>query len=312
MSRGYVLVAGNDHHYLELAVSAACSLRVNDDKPIALLISGGVSVPRKYYALFDYVIAFDPRPPFDGDFLRRFVIETYTPFEKAMHVDADCFLVGPNIQYFWDRFDSLAFGVMANFRTSGKCYRDQIEVDKIIACGMAPGVYETNWGIFYYHNNGANEVMARGRELVRRFVAKDDDITTTYFSRPGQLSDEPIWGIALAQSGIRVLPFDYTNQLQVTSPNSSNHVFDYANKTFSVQKGGISNVRGQFYHYAEMYPLKCYLEGVIHYRRAMNVELPRILTADGRVIEGRDWATRIEDIVDSLYREARVAFKFVT
>lgn len=311
MSKGYVLVAAKDYHYLELAVSAACSLRVNDDKPIALLISGGLRVPRKYLDLFDWVIAFDPPAPYDGDFLRRFVLEDYTPFEKAMHVDADCLLIGRGIQSFWERFDSAPFGVLAQFQTSGKCYAGTTDIDQIVQNGISPGVYVTNWGVFYYHNTGDNEIMRRGRELIRQHIAKERDIPLTYFSRTGQLSDEPIWGIALAQSGIKVPGLDYGNLLQVTSPSTSNYVFDYAHHSFSVQKGGLPNVRGQFYHYAAMNPLDGYLEGVVYYRNILRTPLPAINTVNGDRLPAEEWTREIKTAVGVMQSAGKATFRFV-
>ena len=309
-SEGYILIAANKHHYLELAVSAACSLKYNDDRPIALMISGGLSVPKCYSGLFDHIVAFDPGPPYDGMFVRRFVLEQYSPFARCMHIDADCLLIGDNIDRFWNMFSNRPFGVMANLKTSGKCYRDTLDIDEVVQAGLAPGVYITNWGVFYYENTGSNIVLQKGRELLEMMLNDDEAFKTSYFSRPGQLSDEPLWGIGLAQTGIDVPEHNYGALLQLTSPNTSNHQFDFAGRKFHARKGGIPKATGEIYHFAAMNPLDGYLDGTRFYREQFQVPLPGIATKGGAVLAPSDWISDVQGAAAQMMDGTSPTFEF--
>lgn len=309
-SEGYILIAANKHHYLELAVSAACSLKYNDDRPIALMISGGLSVPKCYSGLFDHIVAFDPGPPYDGMFVRRFVLEKYSPFGRCMHIDADCLLIGDNIDRFWSQFADRPFGVMANLKTSGKCYQDTLDIDEVVQAGVAPGVYVTNWGVFYYQNTGDNIVLQKGRDLLEMMLNDDDAFKASYFSRPGQLSDEPLWGIGLAQTDIHVPEHDYGALLQLTSPNTSEHKFDFAGRKFHARKGGIPKARGEIYHFAAMNPLDGYLDGTCFYREQFQVPLPSIIPNGGAVLAPEDWTADVPGAVVQMMDGTRPVFEF--
>ncbi|MHA7898277.1 MAG: hypothetical protein ACX94B_00325 [Henriciella sp.] len=309
-SEGYILIAANKQHYLELAVSAACSIRLNDHRPIALLISGGLSVPRIYHNLFDHIVAFDPSAPYDGMFVRRFVLENYSPFERCMHVDADCLLIGDDIERFWTLFKDRPFGVMAQLHKSGKCYRDTLDVDEVVRAGIAPGVFVTNWGVFYYQNTGDNIVMRNGRNLLETMLEDEKSLRTSYFSRPGQLSDEPLWGIGLAQTDIPVSAHDYGALLQLTSPNTSEHHFDFAGRKFHAKKGGFPRATGEIYHFAFMHPLDGYLAGTKFYREEQSVPLPAILTESGDEILPEEWRIDIPSVVPRMLNKGRPSFQF--
>ena len=309
---GYVLIAANQQHYLEMAVSAACSLKFNDNRPVALLVSGGLSVPKQYFGVFDQIVAFDPPQPYDGMFIRRFMLDTYSPFNKCMHVDADCLLIGNNIEKFWTLFAGRPFGVMAQFQSTGKCYNGGIDVDEIVASGLSDGLYVTNWGVFYFEARSDNPVLAKGRELLEGHIAGNLPAPATYFSRPGQYSDEPLWGLALALTGEKMPAHNYSGLLQLTSPNTRNHRFDFAGRNFSVDKGGAINATGEFYHFAAMNPLSGYLAGTVFYREEMDIPLPALTSARDEVITPSVWKSSISDVVDRLTMDGKVEFKFAT
>ena len=307
---GYILVASNEHHYLEMAVSAACSLKYNDSRPIALLISGGVSVPKQYLSLFDVIVAFDPKPPYDGMFVRRFLLEQYSPFKRCMHIDADCLLIGSNINKFWTMFRDKPFGVMAQFHKSGKCYRDTIDVDEIVSSGISDGVYVTNWGVFFYENSGNNPVMENARILYQSMLQQTLETDASYFSRPGEMSDEPLWGIGLAQTDIDIPTHDYSGLLQLTSPSTSNHKFDYENKCFYARKGGVPQATGEIYHFAAMNPLDEYLEGIKFYRWKLGIPLPALIDATSTQLDASMWSENISDVVHKLFNKGHPSFQF--
>lgn len=242
--------------------------------------------------------------------MRRFSLEKYTPFAKAMHIDADCLLIGNNINKFWELFHELPFGVMANLQTTGKCYRDQIDVDAIREHEIAQGVYITNWGVFSFDNSGNNSVMARARDLLELQVSGRTKTALSYFSRAGEYSDEPFWGIALAQLEIKLPELDYGDLLQLTSPNTSEHIFDYERGYFSAKKGGISNATGQIFHFAAMNPLDHYLNGIKFYRESLNIPLPAIVCADGTELAPADWSQNVSTASQKMKRDGKSMFKF--
>lgn len=291
-AEGYVLIASDSQHYLELAVNAACSLRFNDSRPIALLVSGGVRVPAIYRELFDFVVAFDPEPRVGSMFVKRFDLEKYTPFQRAMHIDADCLLVGNDIDRFWAMFAGKPFGVFAQYQDSGKCYRDQIDIDAIRRAGIAKGVYVTNWGVFYYENSGFNPVLKKAKELLELERSEALDVRLSYFSRPQEYSDEPFWGIALSQLELDISPHDYGNLLQCTSPNTADWDFDYEKRKFEVTKGGLTNVRGEIFHFANLNPLQYYLRGINFYRTAKGIPLPTLIVGS-EALSPDYWISRI-------------------
>jgi len=307
---GYILIAANEHHYLEMAVSAACSLKTNDSRPVALLISGGISVPKHYSGLFDHIVAFDPPPPYDGMFVRRFVLERYSPYKRCMHIDADCMLIGGNINKFWDMFAGRPFGVMAQYQSAGSCYNNGINVDEIVESGLSDGIYVTNWGVFYYEASSDNPVLAKGRELLEGHIAGTMPAPTTYFSRPGQYSDEPLWGLSLALTGEEMPRHDYQGLLQCTSPNTRNHNFDFDGQKFTVDKGGTLGATGEIYHFAAMHPLDGYLHAIAHYRDKQAIALPALIAADSTMIKADNWRFNTAEVTPRLFKEAKPYFKF--
>lgn len=292
--QGYVVIAANRAHYLELAVTAACSLKINDNRPVALLISGGLRIPKDYFSVFDWIIAFDPEPPFDGMFIRRFMLDSYTPFERSMHVDADCLLIGSDISRYWALFDGSPVGAMASLVKQGAHFNGAIDVGRLIDEGIAEEFYLGNWGVFYFEGGRANPVLEEGRSIFKRHLNGEFKAPVTYFSKPGQFSDEPIWGIALPRAGVKAVKPDYSNLLQGTSPNSQDHVFDFENKKFVMKKNGIPGVSGQFFHFCALSPLDPYLRGLIYFRRRMGVPLPDIKTSDGVIVSSATWENEVE------------------
>lgn len=306
---GYVLLADNDQNYVEMAVSLACSLRCNDNKPIALLKGPNLEVPDVYQGIFDFVIDFDPPKPFDGIFTRRFILDEYSPFENSFHVDVDCLLIKPTISQFWSRFSGMPFGCMANMVMNGKVYSEQIDVASIINLNIANGVYQNNWGVFYFEKcNNQNPVMSRSRCLLEMELSGKLPINLSYYSRPGELSDEPFWGIAISQLGIELPKFEYMNMLQVTSPNTSSYNFTYAENNFTVLKSNILH-SGCFFHYCSLNPVYEYLIGIIHYRNALNIPLPSLLI-ENKIFDINEYLTANKE--SPTFKESALNIKFKT
>ncbi len=291
---GYVLIAANSEHYLELAVNAACSLRKYDNRPTALMISGGLQVPSRYLHLFDCVVAFDPHGLFGGNFTRRFVLDAYTPFRRSMHVDADCLLLSRSVDQAWAQFRGLPVGTVAHTVKEGIFFNNAIDVGALVNAGICDQFALTNWGVFYFEVEEGLEncVMAEARQLLEAEAQGRSLHRYTYLSQPGQYSDEPIWGLALPRAGISALEPDYACLLQATSPNSSAHVFDFEAPRFSMTKGSRSGVSGYFFHFCGLRPLAEYLQGVRYFRRAMDVPMP-VITEGTAMIHADDWQAAI-------------------
>lgn len=304
---GYVIVAANSEHYLELAVNAACSLKTLDNRPVALLISGGLLVPRDYLGIFDYIVSFDPLGVYGGNFTRRFVLDRYTPFSRSIHVDADCFLVSRKIDRMWERFRGLPVGTMAHVIDSGIHFNGGVDVGALVEAGVCTKFPMTNWGVFYFEADeaAANPVMQEARALLEAHIAGNTPAAYTYFSQPGQYSDEPIWGLALARVGIEPLRPDYSELLQATSPNSSDHKIDYEEATISMRKGGLNDVSGHFFHFCGISPFQIYLEGVLHFRGKMGISPPVLTTREGRVLFPEDMVGKVGGMPDRGWRFSR-------
>jgi hypothetical protein len=308
---GYILLALGPQHYIELAVTCACSLRYSDQRPIALLVSPGMVVPQMYRHLFEYIIPFEPEPPYGGMFTCRFILDRISPFERCMHIDVDCLLIADGIDSFWSRFSGMPFGVLANKVTSGKLYRDQIDVDALREAGIADGIYTTNWGVFYYETTENNAVFQEVRSLLQWQMSGLAPLPLSYYSRPSQLSDEPFWAIALSRLGLTVPPLNSEKMLQVTSPLTTEHIFDFGGRSFSVKKAG-RHSSGVIYHFAAMHPLTSYLQGTHFYRNAAGVPLPSISLTGASEAASTQWTTNFAEMARTLSAPMSPAYRFAS
>jgi hypothetical protein len=203
----------------------------------------------------------------------------------------------------------MPFGVLANKVVSGKLYRDQIDVDALRKAGVADGIYTTNWGVFYYEAGEDNAVFQEVRSLLQMQLAGRTPVALSYYSRPGQLSDEPFWAIALSRLGLTVLPLNPDFGLQVTSPLTTDHKFDYESRLFSVKKAGRLST-GQLYHFAAMHPLAAYLAGVSFYRNVARIPLPTLHSGSGSTYDMTTWSHDWNALSRVLAPAGSPAFRF--
>ncbi|WP_159818868.1 hypothetical protein [Cyanobium sp. Copco_Reservoir_LC18] len=281
-SQGYIIQAFGDIHYKELALACACSIRLNDPKrDICLLTDSLKDLPPYFHQVFTDIFASSPSEPYDGSFSRKFILDQESPYGRNIHVDADCLLVRKGMNAFWERFAGLPACFPSQRKESGTHWNGAISIDNLIAKGLVDSVYLLNSGVFYYESSKSksNRFFETVRSLYLSFL---DDPSTglSYFARPGQVSDEPIFGAAISRHPECSIPFDYRNLLQLTSPNTSMWSVDYVSSTFSAKKGGLHDTTGQFIHFCEMTPLAHYLQGIIYYRSFFS--LPVLIASIGK------------------------------
>ena len=153
-------------------------------------------------------------------------------------------------------------------------------------------------------------VLKKGRDLLEMMLNDDEAIKTSYFSRPGQLSDEPLWGIGLAQTDVDVPEHNYGALLQLTSPNTTNHQFDFAGRKFHARKGGIPKAKGEIYHFAAMNPLDGYLDGTRFYREQFDIPLPNLVSDSGTVLTPEQWMRDVKGAAADMMTDTRPTFQF--
>jgi hypothetical protein len=243
----------------------------------------------KELTLFDHVVAFDPIGVHCGNFTRRFVLDIFSPYVHSMHVDADCFLLSRNVDEIWGKLKGRDVGVMGYLVNSGVHHNGTVDVTALVSAGVCKNFVLTNWGVFYFHAEPGNKVMQEATRLLNLQINGELSHPVTYFSKPGQYSDEPLWGIAMANVGIDPLEFDYSNLLQATSPNSSEHVFDFLKPSMNLKKGGVNNVSGYFFHFCGIEPLDHYLKGVLFFREQVGIE-PPLIYVDSELIDTNSWS----------------------
>lgn len=305
-TKGYVLIAGYHQHYVEMAVNAACSLKENDNKKIALLKFGGVHVPETYNSIFDYIIDFEPNESNIQAFTRSFYLDKYTPFTENIYVDSDSYLITPIAEKLWDMCAGRDFLNMADTVTEGMHFRNNISAEKIISIGLCKSLRITNIGVFYFRvRNSINTTMDECRRIFNEYQNQLLDIPLSYYAKPGQLSDEPIWAIAMANTN-STIPFNYSQLIQATTPNTRDLKFDFHSKKFSLTKGGLKNVTGFFCHFCGLQPLEIYLKGMIHFRETQKlnqhlVEINNVTYSALDIING--------EVSDHIDHNAKVYFK---
>ena len=281
-SQGYIIQAFGDIHYKELALACACSIRLNDpERKICLLTDSLEGIPPYFQQVFSDIRVFIPSHPYDGSFSRKFILDRESPYAHTIHVDADCLLVKKGMSSFWERFAGLPACFPSQKIVTGTHWNGSISVDSLIAKGLVDSVYLLNGGVFYYESSKseANQFFETVRSLYLSFL-DDPGTGLSYYARPGQVSDEPIFGAAISKHPECSIPFDYRNLLQLTSPNTSLWKVDYINSTFSAKKGGLHDTTGQFIHFCEMTPLMHYLNGIIYYRNFFS--LPALTATIGK------------------------------
>ena len=281
-SQGYIIQAFGDIHYKELALACACSIRLNDpERKICLLADNLEDLPPYFQQVFSDIHAFSPSQPYDGSFSRKFILDKESPYDRTIHVDADCLLVKKGINVFWERFTGLPACFPSQKKVTGTHWNGAISVDSLIAKGLVDSIYLLNGGVFYFESSKseANHFFETVRSFYLSFL-EDPGTGLSYYARPGQVSDEPIFGAAISKHPECSIPFDYLNLLQLTSPNTSSWNVDYVNSTFTARKGGLHNTTGQFIHFCEMTPLTHYLEGIIYYRSFFS--LPSLIASIGK------------------------------
>ncbi len=231
--QGYLVLALDKQKYFDMAAYLAMSIRLFDpDRPICLLHNAAITLPEGIDRLFDHVICLPERSGVVG-VMNKVQVYDHTPFEETMAVDADCVMMKPGIDVYWDQFAPHDFNLLGEKIKSG-IWKEK-NVATIIKKMNIPHIIKMNAGVFYFRKNeGGKRFYDRMAYLLDNHL---DDISHYDQGRKGQYSIEPIIGVAMVQEGIEPLSVDHSvGSLMVSTWRSRNVRFDIDAQTSQLEK----------------------------------------------------------------------------
>lgn len=196
--RGLVTLAAGDARYLEMAVDLALSAREHTPLPFALVSDPDLArrAQERYPDVFAEVCVLPER--FREGRARKFGVPEATPWERAIFVDADCFLLGPLDRF----FDALTEVDLALVGERIEIARYEVhhgfETSALIGRFRLPWYLKANSGVFYFRREAALEIMEACLACHR------DEILPTL--RGGFLGDELAFGIVGGRRGLALFP----------------------------------------------------------------------------------------------------------
>jgi hypothetical protein len=197
-SRGLVTLAAGDARYLEMAVDLALSARAHSPLPIALVADTPTArrAAERYAGVFDEVRALPPR--FRDGRARKYGVPEATPWERAIFIDADCFLLGP-LERFWEELRETDFALVGErIGIDRREVHHGFETRALIARFGLPWYLKSNSGVFYFRREAALPIVDACLACHR------DEILTRL--RGGFLGDELAFGVVGGRLGLARFP----------------------------------------------------------------------------------------------------------
>ncbi len=192
--RGILTFAYGPPKYRRLAVTLGRSLALHCPTISTAVVCDGED--EELRALFDRVVPL--RPEWGGGFAQKLHLDAYAPFAETLFLDADS-LVVRDLEPLWEVFAGVPVGVVKGRRLVDEhWYGDVATICRNLGLDHLDNF---NGGLYYVRSSReATEVYARARELAARYAEIGLE------PMRGGLADEPVMAIALALSGIKLVP----------------------------------------------------------------------------------------------------------
>ena len=192
-SRGVITIATGKRRYIDMAIALARSLERHSPGLARAVVTD--SDDPLLASLYEERIAVDPSRG-AANFGQRFHVDSYTPYDETLMIDADS-LVVEDIGWTFDLFEDLPFGVIGRQLRSGFWYGD---VAEILSRIDRPELPQFNGGFYYFdRSERARRILETARELAERY----DELGLPAWR--GGMSDEPVFSMALSLHGIRAV-----------------------------------------------------------------------------------------------------------
>ena len=203
--QGYVTMAYGKRKFFEMAANLALSVKLNDPgRPICLLYKEGETVPEDIAALFDDVVAMPSSDRYPGVSIKLAIYEP-TPYDEALYVDSDCFIMKPDMDRHWAKYGAQDFGCAGVKRQSGFFYNH--DVAEMTAAAGVDHMIQMNCGVLFYRKSEGGLALF---EQARAYLDEQNPalIENRKWRRGDGLSDQPYFSAAMAKCGIE--PVSYT------------------------------------------------------------------------------------------------------
>jgi hypothetical protein len=263
---GYLIIATGKQRYLELATNLTLSLKLRSSRPVCLLTDESTEIPSTHRAFFDVVKRFTPDPVFNGT-NTKFLMYEHSPFQRTLYLDADILLFKDDVEDRWQQLAGRPIAVEGEMFSSGVVHRR--DTRQLMQLMNIPYVVNLNGGAIYFEKcDLTQQVFHHARALYRSDLRSQ----VGYEFRPGELNDEPFWGVTLPHFGLQPLPVtNRQRMLQSLTPYGRDYFFDIERGDFSFIVAGSAEsaevVSGTFCHFANLEPLLHYLAAVYPLRR---------------------------------------------
>ncbi len=275
---GYLVLALHDPRYLDLAANFALSVNRLDRRPVSVVTSPDVPVADGYETIFDQILRLEDHPSLKGA-MGKALLNTVTPYDRTMYVDADCLLFNLRIEVFWRRFRGLPFAVEGHRQSTGPVFACTLGVkqaEDLCALAGVEALSVFNAGVMYFERGPEGDAVFD--TAIRLFDGPHRDAISYPYKHDGEYADEPYFACALAMHGIAPHESPAGNRLQVTTPNMTEYVMDLTVGDLRVVKpmpnGKPLLWSGAIGHFCGLAPMETYFDLADQLRG--EVKLPRM------------------------------------
>jgi hypothetical protein len=198
MKRGILTMAYGKKRYIRMAKALAKSIKLRGATiPLAIVTD---SEDPELGHLYDVLIPL--RRELGSGLKQKIYLNEYTCFAETLFIDADS-LVIRDIDELWQYFSNVSFGVVGHQLREGKAFMGLMDVGRTMSLLNLTSVPAFNGGMYYFRNDSvANSVFRKSRELSAEYDRLGFEDFNGEISRKPFFSEEPVFAIALASSGI--------------------------------------------------------------------------------------------------------------
>ncbi len=203
---GYLIIAAYQQKFLEMASNLALSIRLKDDRPIAIAVKD-IKVDPGSKRIFDHIIEI-PHEKSRKAHLNKFIMNELTPFSKTMYIDADCLMVKDDISIIWKKLKKYNFTVQGTKVEYGN--HRGIDVLNVKDKLGIPYFVKSNSGLIYFDKTKKTKKVF---EKLNWYLLKDEKILRVPFR--GQIKDETYIGAVMGHLELEPFPVVFRHYFQL-------------------------------------------------------------------------------------------------
>lgn len=201
--QGYITLALGHPRYYEMALNLALSLKWKDPIRPVCLVHDGALPSGVYEDIFDNLVEMPPDSAFQGC-ANKLRLDQFSPYEETFYIDSDCLVVKADMDRHWNKFAGHAFNLAGDMASAGKWY--DFDIAQVCEELAMPYIVRMNSGVMFFQKNAkAEELFKTARSLTN---TAGSAIGCIHQGVAGQYADEPFFGVAMGQLGLR--PITYT------------------------------------------------------------------------------------------------------